>query len=219
MKIDKKDFPKKSKHSHPVLKRLFDFFVSLFIILLLSWLILIVLFLNLIMTLGRPFYFDVRVGYHGKTIKILKFTTMKKNANENAELYFTEEQKEDWKNERKVDNDPRVTKFGRILRKTSIDELPQLFNILFGSLSFVGPRPITEQELEMHFTKEQQIELLSVKPGLTGNWATSGRNNVEYQNGKRQELELEYADNATIKNDLKIIRKTFKALFDFNAVK
>ena len=219
--MEKKEpiFNKKNNHKHPVIKRLFDFFVSLFLILLLSPILLIVTIINLIVTLGRPFYFDYRVGYHNKQLRVLKFTSMKRRANEEAESYFTDEQKESWNSERKVENDPRVTKFGKILRKTSVDELPQLFNILLGGLSFVGPRPITRHELDMHYTIEQQELLLSVKPGLTGNWAVNGRNNVEYRNGKRQEMELEYAKNATIKNDLRIIGKTFGALVNYKAVK
>jgi len=127
-------------------KRLFDFFSSLIVILLISWLLLILWFINLIATKGHPIYKDKRVGYKGKEISVYKFRSMYFDANDKPEKYFTKEQMEIWLRERKVDNDPRITKFGKFLRKTSLDELPQLFNILFGSMSVIGPRPISKTD-------------------------------------------------------------------------
>ena len=114
------------------------------------------------------------------------------DAETNVDKYLNKAQKKQWKKERKVEHDPRVTPIGRVLRKTSLDELPQLFNILFGSMSFVGPRPITESELSQHFTEEQQKIYVSARPGLIGYWGVKGRSNVEFKSGVRQKLELDY---------------------------
>ena len=174
---------------------------------------------QVIAELEKPLYFDKRVGRHGKPIKVLKFTSMKHDADTNPERYLNKKQMKQWKKERKVQNDPRVTKFGKILRKTSIDELPQLFNILVGTLSLVGPRPITESELMKNFTPQEREKLLLVKPGLTGNWAVSGRNNVEFKDHSRQALELEYIDKISFKTDTSILLRTFGAVLRFNDVK
>lgn len=206
------------KKSYSVLKRLLDILIAFFGIIVASPLILIVSIINLFASKGHPYYLDKRVGYKGKDIKVIKFTSMKNDANTNEE-YFSDEQKELWESERKVENDPRITKFGFILRKTSIDEIPQLFNILIGDLSFVGPRPVTRHETIIHYTEEEREKLFSVKPGLTGNWAVHGRSSVEYKTHKRQELELEYVDKVSFLTDLKIVLRTFKALFTFKEVK
>lgn len=124
-----------------------------------------------------------------------------------AKVVLTPEQIEQYKKEYKIDNDPRVTKIGKILRKTSLDELPQLLNILKGQLSVVGPRPIVEDELNK-YTDEQRKKFLSVKPGLTGYWQAYARNNATYESGIRQRMEMHYVDNASFWFDLKIIFKT-----------
>ena len=97
-----------------------------------------------------------------------------------------------YETERKVDNDPRVTKFGKFLRMMSIDELPQFFNILAGNMSFVGPRPVTDRELDDNFTEEEKKLLLSAKPGLISYWGVHGRSKVTWESKDRQKLELEY---------------------------
>lgn len=202
-----------------IFKRLLDIVLSLMAIIILSWLFIILILINTLCAYGRPLYFDERVGKNGKNIRILKFTSMRYDAERNAHKYLNKKQMKQWKKERKVLDDPRVTRFGRILRKTSLDELPQLFNILAGSISIVGPRPITRSELEYNFTNDEQKKLLSVKPGLTGNWAVNGRNNNEYKDHKRQFLELEYVDKISFKTDFLIILKTFRALFRFKEVR
>ena len=173
-------------------KRCFDIFVSLFAILVLSPFFIIFTLVNLIFTKGHPIFFDKRIGKNHKPINVYKYRSMYYDAESNVDKYLNKEQKKQWKKERKVKNDPRITPFGRILRKTSIDELPQLFNILFGSMSIVGPRPITERELSLNFTKEQQDIMLSARPGLIGYWGVKGRSNVEFKDGVRQKLELDY---------------------------
>jgi lipopolysaccharide/colanic/teichoic acid biosynthesis glycosyltransferase len=210
MKNDMKQY-----HLYRPLKRFFDIFLSLFGILVLSWLMIIVFIINIFSSHGRPFYVDKRVGRWGRPLGILKFTSMKKDADTHPEKYFTKEQMKQWKKERKVPNDPRITKFGKFIRKTSLDELPQLFNVLIGQISIVGPRPITERELKLNFTKEEREKLLSVKPGLTGNWAVNGRNACEYSDHRRQSLELEYIDKVSFRTDIKIILKTFLAVLNF----
>lgn len=173
-------------------KRTFDIFGSLFIILLIGWILLIVSLLVMITSKGPAIFKDKRIGKDHKKINVYKFRSMYIDAEERVKKYLTKEQMKQWKKERKIDNDPRVTPLGRILRKTSIDELPQLFNILFGTMSFVGPRPITEKELTENFTKEQQDIMLSARPGLIGYWGVMGRSNVSYADGVRQQLELDY---------------------------
>ena len=205
--------------SYQIVKRILDIILSFIAICVLSWLLIIVAILNCIFTLGHPFYLDPRIGLKGKEIKVLKFTSMRNDAEENPEKYLDKRQMRQWRKERKVTNDPRVTWFGKLLRKTSIDELPQLFNILVGTISIVGPRPITSMELDMNFTKEEREKLLSVKPGLTGNWAIHGRNTAECENHDRQNLELEYVDKISFKTDLVIFFRTFAAIFMFSEVK
>ena len=211
---------KTSNHTiYKIIKRILDIIFSFLLIVLLSWLFVILTILNLIFAKGHPYFLDSRVGYKNKDIKVLKFTTMIEDAEEKIDELLSEEQKESWETERKVDDDPRVTKFGNILRKTSLDELPQLMNIFLGTLSFVGPRPITRKELEMHYTEEERNKLLSVKPGLTGNWAVNGRNKKIYKDHQRQELELKYIDHFSFVTDVKIVLKTFLAVLRFQDVK
>ena len=119
---------------------------------------------------------------------------------------FTNEQKAEFYRDFKLDNDPRITPVGNFLRRSSLDELPQLWNIFWGDLSFVGPRPIVEEELEKYGGKSEQF--LSVKPGLTGYWQANGRNLVGYENGRR-EMELYYVQNRCTRLDFKILFKTF----------
>ena len=192
-------------------KRCFDFFSSLFVILLISWLLILLWFINLIATKGHPIYKDKRVGYKGKKIKVYKFRSMYFDANDKPEKYFTNEQMEIWLRERKVDNDPRITKFGKFLRKTSLDELPQLFNILFGSMSVIGWRPISEKETENFYPQELEI-LYSGKPGLTGYWQVMARNNADFDTGERQRLELEYYIKRGFWFDLGLVFRTIPAV-------
>ena len=121
---------------------------------------------------------------------------------------FTPEQMLEWKTNYKLKDDPRVTKVGNILRKTSLDELPQLVNIIKGELSIVGPRPIVDEELEKY--GENKNKFLSVTPGLTGYWQANGRSETTYE--QRMQMELYYVDNMNFKLDLQIFIKTFSAV-------
>lgn len=201
------------------MKRSFDIWVSLIAILVLSPLYLLFIIINAIYTRGHPIFFDKRIGKDHKHINVYKFRSMYYDAETNVDKYLSKAQKKQWKKERKVENDPRITPFGRILRKTSIDELPQLFNILFGSMSFVGPRPITEGELTNNFTKEQQDIMLSARPGLIGYWGVKGRSNVAFADGVRQKLELDYFKLRGIWFDLGLIFRVIPAVLKGSGAK
>lgn len=189
-------------------KRLFDILFSLFFILIFSPLLLLILCINLITLKCSPFYLHKRCGRGGKVFYLYKFRTMVPNADEMIKS-FTPEQMKEWKENFKLKNDPRVTKFGRFLRVTSLDELPQMFNILKGDMSLVGPRPVIESELEWYGKDKEKF--LSVTPGLTGWWACNGRNCVKYP--ERCKLELYYVDHASILLDIKIILRTIVSVF------
>ena len=200
-------------------KRLGDFFTAFFALLLIGWFLIIMGIIVAIGSKGAPIYADKRIGKGGKEISVLKFRSMYKDANEHPEKYLNEEQMKQFQVERKVDNDPRITKVGKFIRKTSIDELPQLLNIFIGNMSLVGPRPITKWELEKHFTEDQKQVFLSGKPGLTGHWQVSGRSNVEFDNGERQQVELEYFAIRGLGTDIKILFKTIPAVLKHKGAK
>lgn len=159
---------------------------------------------------GEVFYKHKRVGHNGKEIMLYKFRSMKKNADD-LEKMLTPEQLEIFKTEFKLENDPRITKVGNFLRKTSLDELPQLLNILKGELTIVGPRPVVEDELENYGDNAKKF--LSVKPGLTGYWQAYARNDANYATGERQKMELYYVENRSLWFDIKIFFKTFSSVF------
>ena len=155
---------------------------------------------------GSAVYVHERVGLRGRKIRVFKFRSMV-SGSDDIEAVLTDEEIEAYYQEYKLRPDPRVTRIGRSLRRSSLDELPQLLNVLGGGMSLVGPRPVTEAELGF-YTEEEKTRLLSVKPGITGYWQVFGRNDATYKSGKRQELELYYADNASAKLDLWILLRT-----------
>lgn len=203
---------KKISRAYRFSKRFFDIFLSFLAICLLSPLLIILLIIQLIVTKGHPVFRDPRIGKNGKVVKIFKFRTMHYDAETNIDKYLTPEQKEEWLSERKVTDDPRITPFGNILRKTSLDELPQLFNILFGSMALVGPRPMSEREVNEAFTEEERNIILSARPGLTGYWQVYGRSDVDFASGRRQSLELEYFTKRSLWLDFKIVLLTVPAV-------
>lgn len=194
----------KNERGYLVLKRIFDFIAALIGIILLSPIFLIISILIRRDSKGPIVFGHVRKGLHGRDIKVYKFRTMYENSKEIFEN-FTEEQKREFYINFKLDNDPRITKIGEFLRKTSLDELPQLFNILKGDMSIVGPRPIVEAEIEKY--GKYADKLFSVVPGLTGYWQANGRSDTTYE--ERVDMDMYYIDNRSISLDLKIIFKTF----------
>ena len=188
---------------YKIVKRLFDFFAALVgSIVTLPFFLIIAIMIKLD-SKGPVFFIHHRVGKNGKPLPILKFRTMVVGA-ENMIKDFTPEQKKEWEKNFKLEHDPRVTRIGHFLRKTSIDELPQLYNILAGQLSIVGPRPVTKEEIDKYGNKKDKI--LSVTPGLTGWWACNGRSDIDYV--ERMELELYYVEHSSLWLDIKIIFKT-----------
>ena len=192
-----------SKDIYIKFKRLIDFIIVFISIIILSPIFLLIGVFIKLSSKGSIIYRHKRVGKDGKEIYLYKFRTMVSDA-DNFSKYFTEEQMMEFNKNYKLDNDPRVTKFGRILRKTSLDELPQLFNILKGDMALIGPRPVLEKELDYFGTKKDMV--LSVLPGLTGWWACNGRSCTTYD--ERVELEAYYAKNISLKLDIKVFFKT-----------
>lgn len=191
------------KKVYLAIKRLIDIIGSLIGIILLSPLYIIIAILIKFDSPGKIVFGHTRKGKGGKDIKVYKFRTMYSNANEIFES-FTSEQKEEYYKNFKLDNDPRVTKLGGFLRKTSLDELPQLFNILKGDMTIIGPRPIVEKEISKYGNKAEK--LFSVVPGLAGYWQANGRSDTTYE--ERVEMDMYYIDNMSFYLDVKILFQT-----------
>ncbi len=193
-----------------VIKRVFDILISLIGCLLLIPLIIIIKIASICLgDFHSIFFVQERIGQHGKKFKLLKFRTMVTNADAVLkELLKNPKYKEEWDKNQKLDNDIRITKLGKILRKTSLDELPQLINVVKGDMSLIGPRPLVEGELDAHLGNHQIYE--NVRPGISGWWAVNGRSCINYE--KRLELEYYYCKNCNVKLDIKCIFKTIKAV-------
>lgn len=197
-----------SKPVYDFIKRIIDIVCSLLGIILLSPFFIIISIIIKTTSKGPVFFVHKRVGKNGKEIGIYKFRSMVVNAEQLLDT-LTEEQKEEFRRNFKLENDPRITKVGNILRKTSLDELPQLFNILKGDISIIGPRPVVEAEIK--FYGNYKDLLLSVKPGLTGFWAANGRSDTSYK--RRRAMEIYYVKNRSLLFDFKIFFKTFVSVF------
>lgn len=194
------------RYTYEGVKRFFDLSASLIALILLSPVLLII---SVIIYLGDPgpvIYGQIRIGKNGKPFKMWKFRSMYMNADKMIDQ-LTPEQMQQYYTEFKIDNDPRITKVGNFLRKTSLDELPQLFNVLFNDMSLIGPRPLIESEIQTYYSDYYDV-LLSAKPGVTGYWQAYARNNATYQSGERQQMELYYVHNASAWLDIKILFKT-----------
>lgn len=198
------------KPLYDFVKRIFDIFCSFFGILLLSPLFLTLSLMVLGERSGKGVFFkQKRLGKNGKYIYVYKFRSMVNDA-ENVEKWLNKAQLKQYYKEYKIPDDPRVTKVGKLLRRTGLDELPQLLNILKGDLSLVGPRPI--QETEAEFYGDDKDLLLSVNPGLTGYWQVYCAGSVSYSNKKRQKMELFYVKNRNFGWDLKLCFATVGAI-------
>ncbi len=203
-----------------VYKRAFDVAAVLFIGLIASPLLLLTVLIIKVSEPSAPvFYSQMRLGRNGKLINVLKFRTMSwkwstgpGRAHGSPADAFAAMGREDlcieFLRDHKVREDPRITRFGKLLRRTSFDELPQLYNVLRGELSLIGPRPITPEELERYGS--QRVSFLALKPGMTGLWQVSGRNDVSYD--ERVKLDIYYIENWSVKLDLAILARTTAAV-------
>lgn len=196
-----------------VVKRIFDLIVTIITLPIWGGLILLIALLQLILNPGPIFYSSPRLTRYSKKFKLIKFRTMgrqygSKDAADEFRAMGREDLALEYETHRKVKKDPRITWFGKILRVTSLDELPQLINVFVGDLSLVGPRPILPQELKLYCGRGSLLH--SVKSGLTGLWQVSGRNDLGFD--KRVELELYYAQNWSFWLDIKILFKTISVV-------
>lgn len=194
------------------LKRGMDFVLSLLGgIVILPFLVLIALAIK-VESRGPVFFRQSRIGRDGQTIHILKFRTMVRNAEEVLQQYLetNPELREEWKADQKLRNDPRITRVGAWLRRTSLDELPQLWNVLKGEMSLVGPRPIVENEIIRYGSAFASYK--RVRPGMTGLWQVSGRNDLSYK--QRVHLDRFYICNWSTWLDLLILAKTLPVVLE-----
>lgn len=205
----------RSKAGYLFFKRLFDIAIALVgMIVLVIVTIILATFYSFGKNKGRIFFSQERIGLNGKTFKIYKYRSMVENAEEilkkNPKLY-----QKYIENSYKLlpEEDPRMTGLGRFIRKHSIDEIPQFINILKGDMSFIGPRPVIEEELLQY--RERASKFLSVKPGATGWWQVSGRSEIGYP--ERCDMELYYVDNFSFKLDMKIFFLELKRIITKDA--
>ena len=192
-------------------KRFFDILFSLVgIIFVIPLYVLIRIAYILTGDFHRIIFAQTRIGKNGKPFKMYKFRTMVVNADEELKKLLKDKKyKKEWDEYHKIENDPRITKVGKCLRKSSLDEFPQFINVLIGNLSLVGPRPLTPGELEHHRGNTKLY--YSVKPGITGYWAVNGRSSKTYRD--RLKLEYYYIEHRSLALDAKIILKTFTTIF------
>lgn len=196
------------KPVYPRVKRVLDVVLSV-MALLVIWPVMLIIAILVMLDGGAPFYAQSRVGRNGRLFKVYKFRSMKKGADRLEEM-LTPEELAEYSREYKLQNDPRVSKLGNFLRRSSLDELPQLWNIIRGEMSLVGPRPLLPSELTGNYTPEERQKLMSVAPGLTGYWQAMSRNESSYATGERQKQELYYIGRVSFWMDVKIILMTVK---------
>lgn len=189
------------------LKKMFDTALSWFLIIISLPFLLVLYLLVSVSTKGHPIFKQRRVGQGGRTFNIYKFRTMYLDANQRLEELINSDPqiKKEWEEEFKLKNDPRVTKIGNFLRRTSLDELPQILNVLQGKMSLVGPRPIIKDEIEKYGEYFEYFK--AVKPGITGLWQVSGRSDLNYS--ERVQLDVWYVRNWSAGLDVVILIKTF----------
>lgn len=190
-------------------KRIFDILVSGFCLIILLPIFLLIIILIKVDSKGKAIFKQRRIGKDEKDIYIYKFRSMVENAEDVLEQLMkdNEEIRNEYQTNKKLKNDPRITKVGNILRKTSLDELPQLLNILKGDMTLVGPRPYLHREIEdmLYYNN-----IIKMTPGLTGLWQVSGRSDISFKN--RCKLDNEYYKTRSLKTDIMIIFKTVKVV-------
>ena len=196
--------------SNHIFKRVLDIIIGTSGLILLFPLF-VMLIAAVFVSQGQPIiYRHQRLGLNGKRFHCLKFRSMVRDADEFLEAYLASnpDAASEWSQRRKLSEDPRITHFGVFLRKSSLDELPQLLNVICGDMSIVGPRPITADELQRY--GDYADDYLSMRPGLTGPWQISGRSDCSYS--ERIRLDSDYAHSWTLMSDFKIVVKTFSAV-------
>lgn len=201
--------------NYQLVKRIMDIILAIFLAILFLPIWIIIPILIKLHSKGPVIYSHWRVGKDGKEFRLYKFRTMVENADEilfKKDKRLLKKFKEgDWK----LKNDPRITKLGRLIRNLTIDEFPQLWNVLKGEMSIVGPRAYVKEEIKEQTrkypeTKKLMKTILSVKPGITGPWQTSGRNEIPFR--RRARMDYNYARNHSFWRDLMILLKTPKAM-------
>jgi undecaprenyl-phosphate galactose phosphotransferase len=198
---------------HPLehaLKRLFDLASVIVILALFGWLMVIIALL--IRVNGRGVIFGhERVGRGGRTFQCYKFRSMVPDSQRVLQelLERDPEARAEWERDFKLKDDPRITRIGKFIRKTSLDELPQLWNVVKGEMSIVGPRPVIQEEFDLYYGHARE-HYLSVPPGLTGLWQVSGRNDLGYE--QRVELDKRYVESWNVFSDFMIVMRTVKVM-------
>lgn len=209
---------KKTNIFYLIIKRLVDILGGLVgVIILLPLIPVVWLFRRKNKEDGPLFYDQLRIGKNGRTFKLYKFRSMVIGADDALEKYLKEnpEEAKQYKKYKKLENDPRITKTGEFLRKTSLDEWPQFINILLGNMSLVGPRPYLPREKS---DMEDYYEyIIKAKPGLTGPWQIGGRSDVTFED--RMKIDIEYIQNKGLITDFKILLKTFLKVFKKDGAK
>lgn len=200
-----------SKTAYLIVKRIFDIIFSLIAIIILSPLLIAVIIAIKIDSKGKAIFTQERIGHNGKLFKLYKFRSMIQDADKELEKLLANDEllALEYKVNKKLKNDPRITKVGNFIRKASIDELPQLINVLKGDMSLIGNRPYLPREIDdmgPYFD-----EIVSTKPGITGLWQTSGRSKTTFK--VRCRIEAEYSVKMNLLLDIKIFFRTFKTIF------
>lgn len=200
-----------SKAAYLVIKRIFDVTVSLFALIVLSPFLLLTIIAIKLDSKGKAIYTQDRIGLNGKLFKLYKFRSMVSDADKQLEEILAKDDvlALEYRINKKFKNDPRITRVGKFIRKVSIDELPQLVNVLKGDMSLIGNRPYLPREIDDMRPYFEQI--VKSKPGITGLWQTSGRSNTTFKT--RCKIESEYSENMSISMDIKIFFKTFIVVF------
>jgi undecaprenyl-phosphate galactose phosphotransferase len=198
---------------HIPTKRIFDVLFSLLIITFLSPIYLLIAFIIRLTSKGNIIFVQERIGRGGYSFKCFKFRTMYPDAETRLHTLLDKHPnlKLEWTYHHKLKNDPRITPVGAFLRKTSLDELPQFWNVLKGDLSVVGPRPAVHEEIVKHYGMKA-AKILSIRPGITGIWQVSGRNDVPYPT--RIKMDEKYVDHHSISLDIKLIFKTIPKMIN-----
>ncbi len=203
----KKPKKKRTFKFYKLIKNIFDLLFSLLFLISFLPLFLIISLLIKLSSRGPIFFLQKRIGKNNKPFKCIKFRTMYPEAKDILENLLMKDAliKKEFEETHKIKNDPRITTIGKLLRKTSLDEIPQFINVLRGEMSIIGPRPIVKAEKKKYGKNLKKV--LQIKPGITGLWQVSGRNNLTYK--RRVMLDINYVKNYNLIMDLRILLRTF----------